>query len=113
MKFKQNKLELLNQRAQEIIRQANSSNHTQIDDETTQLNNAWNKKLADLQNQIDTINALCSHWQDFEKRVEQFENQLTRLDERHRNIDTAIKSKQHLDDIKNVYQVKQKKKNMI
>lgn len=103
--FKQNKLELLNQRAQELIRQADSVNHTQIDEETAEVNSAWNKKLTDLQNHIDTLNVLCGHWQEFEKRVEQFENQLTRLDERNQNIDTAIKSKQHLDDTKHIYQV--------
>lgn len=104
-KFKQSKLELLNQRAQEIKREADSVNHTQIDDETAQLNAAWNKKLADLQNHIDTLSVLCGHWKEFEKRVEQFEYQLTRLDERNRNIDAAIKSKQHLDDTKHIYQV--------
>lgn len=98
-------MELLNQRAQELIRQADSVNHTQIDEETTQLNDTWNKKLDELQNHIETLTGLCGHWQDFEKRIEQFESQLTRLDERNRNIDTAIKSKQHLDDTKNIYQV--------
>lgn len=98
-------MELFNQRGQEIKRQADSINHTQIDDETIQLNNAWNKKLADLQNHLDTLNVLCGQWQEFEKRVEHFENQLIRLDERNRNIDTAIKSKQHLDDTKHIYQV--------
>lgn len=104
-KLNQNKLELLNQRAQELIRQADSVNHTQIDEETTQLNDTWNKKLDELQSHTETLTGLCGHWQDFEKRIEQFENQLTRLDERNRNIDTAIKSKQHLDDTKHIYQV--------
>lgn len=98
-------MELLNQRAQELIRQADSVNHTQIDEETTQLNETWNKKLDELQNHIETLTALCGHRQDFEKRIEQFENQLTRLDERNRHVDTAIKSKQHLDDTKHIYQV--------
>lgn len=98
-------MELLNQRAQELIRQADSVNHTQIDEETTQLNDSWNKRLDECQNHIETLTGLCGHWQDFEKRIELFENQLTRLDERNQNVDTAIKSKQHLDDTKHIYQV--------
>lgn len=95
----------MNQRAQELIKQADSINHTQIDDETANVNADWNRKIADLENHIEKLNGLCEHWQDFDKRIALFENQLNRLDERSKNIDTAIKSKQHLDDTKNIYRV--------
>lgn len=105
LQFKHNELEALNQRTQEILRKADATNHQQIEAETAQLNADWNKKLTDLENHIETIRGLCEHWQGFDKRVHSFENQLTRLDERNRNVDLVVKSKQHLDDTKNVYQV--------
>lgn len=102
---KQTKLEQLNRRAQELIRLADSTNHAQIDDEITDLNNDWDKKLNDLQNHIETLTILSNHWKDFEKRVESLEKQLNRLEERNTNADLVIKSKQHLIDTKDIYQV--------
>lgn len=95
----------MNQRAQELMRLADSVNHTQIDDEITELNNDWNKKLNDLENNIETLNVLASHWQDFEKRIELLENQLSRLEEKISNTDFVVKSRQHLLDTKDIYRV--------
>lgn len=98
-------MDQLNQRAQELIKQADASNHNRIDNETAQLNGRWTKKLTELEANIEQLNVLSEHWQDFDKRIALFENQLTRLDERCQNVDTAIKSKQQLDDTKAIYQV--------
>lgn len=102
---KQNKLEALNQRAQELMRLADSTNHTRIDDEITDLNNDWKKKLHELENHIETLTVLSNHWQDFDKRIESIESQLNRLDEKISNTEFVVKSKQHLLDTKDIYRV--------
>lgn len=99
------RLDSLNQRAQDLIKQADASNHNRIDEETAQINARWTKKLTDLEANIEKLNVLGEHWQDFDKRIALFENQLIRLEERCQNVDTAIKSKQQLDDTKTIYQV--------
>lgn len=95
----------MNQRAQELMRLADSVNHTQIDDEISKLNNDWNKKLNELENSIETLTVLSSHWQDFEKRIEHLENQLNRLEEKISNTEFVVKSRQHLLDTKDIYRV--------
>ena len=95
----------MNQRAQELMRLADSVNHTQIDDKISELNNDWNKKLDELESNIETLNVLSSHWQDFEKRIELLENQLNRLEEKISNTDFVVKSRQHLLDTKDIYRV--------
>lgn len=102
---KQSKLDSLNQRAQELMRLADSVNHTQIDDKISELNNDWNKKLNELESNIGKLNVLSSHWQDFEKRIELLENQLSRLEEKISNTDFVVKSRQHLLDTKDIYRV--------
>lgn len=102
---KHSKLDSLNQRAQELMRLADSVNHTQIDDKISELNNDWTKKLNELESNIDKLNVLSSHWQDFEKRIELLENQLNRLEEKISNTDFVVKSRQHLLDTKDIYRV--------
>lgn len=98
-------MDALNQRAQELMRLADSTNHTRIDDEITDLNNDWKKKLHELENHIETLTVLSSHWQDFEKRIESIDSQLNRLDEKISNTEFVVKSKQHLLDTKDIYRV--------
>ncbi|XP_031632357.1 nesprin-1 isoform X5 [Contarinia nasturtii] len=104
LKSKQNKLETANQRAQDLMRLADSLNHTQIYDEITDLNSDWDKKLNELENSIETLTVLSNHWQDFEKRIELFQSQLNRIEEKISNIDFVVKSRQHLLDTKDIYQ---------
>lgn len=102
---------MLNQRAQELIRQADSVNRTNIEQENQQINTDWNNTINELEQRIEIITELAQHWEDFDKRVSLFENQLVRLDERNRNVDTVVRSRRHLEDTKNVVQVISKKKN--
>lgn len=102
---KHSKLDSLNRRAQELMRLADSVNHTQIDDKISELNNDWTKKLNELESNIDKLNVLSSHWQDFEKRIELLENQLNGLEEKISNTDFVVKSRQHLLDTKDIYRV--------
>lgn len=108
MQANKHKLDSLNQRAQELIKQADAPNHSHIDEQTGQLNAHWTKKLTELEANIEKLNVLSEHWQDFDKRIALFENQLIRLEERCQNVDTAIKSKQQLDDTKAIYQVSER-----
>lgn len=98
-------MDALNQRAQELMRLADSTNHTRIDDEITDLNNDWKKKLHELENHIETLTVLSSHWQGFEKRIESLDSQLNRLDEKISNTEFVVKSKQQLLDTKDIYRV--------
>lgn len=95
----------MNQRAQELMRLADSTNHTRIDDEITDINADWKKKLHELENHIETLTVLSNHWQDFDKRIESIESQLNRLDEKISNTEFVVKSKQHLLDTKDIYRV--------
>lgn len=98
-------LDTLNQRAQDILRQADSINRTQIESENTQINKDWKTTVYELENRIETLRELSEHWDEFDKRIHSFENKLVRLDERNRNVDAVVRSKQHLEDTKNVIQV--------
>lgn len=95
----------MNQRAQELMRLADSTNHTRIDDEIFDLNNDWKKKLHELENHIETLTVLSNHWRDFDKRIESLDSQLNRLDEKISNTEFVVKSKQHLLDTKDIYRV--------
>lgn len=87
------------------MRIADSVNHKQIDDEITDFNSQWNKKLLEIANHIETLTVLSGNWEDFEKRIESFENQLNAVDEKSNATDNVIKSKQRLIEIKDIYQV--------
>lgn len=98
-------LDSLNQRAQDILRQADSINRTTIETDNTKVNSDWNNLVTDLENRIDNLSGLAEHWEEFDKRIHLFENQLVRLDERNRNVDAVVRSRKHLEDTKNVIQV--------
>lgn len=95
----------MNQRALDLLRQADSVNRTHIETENTEINEIWKKRLYELENRIETLRELSEHWDEFDKRIHSFENKLARLDERNRNVDSVVRSKQHLEDTKNVIQV--------
>lgn len=101
----QNKVDELNHRAQELLRLSDSLNHKQIDEEISNLNSDWNKKLNELEKNIEILSVLRNHWQEFEKRFEQLASQLNQLEEKISNTDFTIKSEQHLLDTKDIYQV--------
>lgn len=98
-------METLNQRAQELMRLADPVNHTQIDDEITDLNSDWQKKLQELENHIETLTVLSNHWHDFEKRIELLQSKFNRLEEKISSTEFVVKSKKHLLDTKDIYQV--------
>lgn len=98
-------LDTLNQRGQDILRQADSVNRTHIESENTEVNKDWKTIVYKLENRIETLRELSEHWDGFDKRIHSFENKLARLDERNRNVDAVVRSKQHLEDTKNVIQV--------
>lgn len=98
----------MNQHAQEFMRLADSINHAHIDDEISDLNSDWKKKLDELENTIKTQTVLSTHWQDFEKQCDILEKKLNHLDGKATSTDleiSNIKSKQHLLDTKDIYQV--------
>lgn len=100
-----------------MIRLADPTNHTQIDDEISDLNRDWDKKLSDLENHIEVLTVLSNHWKDFERRVESLQSQLNDLEEKNINTEVITKSKQHLLDTNDIYQVRnrvlKKKSNLI
>lgn len=104
----QGELDSLNQKAQEILREADITNRGQIEQENTQINRDWKGFITNLENRVEALAGLAQHWEDFDKRINTFENQLTRLDERQRNVDQVVRSRRHLEDTKNVVQVSKK-----
>lgn len=100
-------MESLNERAQDLMRLADSTNHKQIDDEISDLNSDWNKCLKDLENRIETLTVLSNHWKDFEKRIETLQSQLNDLERKNINTELVTKSKQHLLETKDIYQVRE------
>lgn len=87
------------------MRQADSVNRTHIESENTQINKDWKTIIYELENRIEILRDLSEHWDELDKRIHSFENKLARLDERNRNVDSVVRSKQHLEDTKNVIQV--------
>lgn len=105
MQSQQGELDSLNQKAQEILREADITNRSQIEQENTQINRNWKDIINNLENRVEALAGLAQHWEDFDKRIHNFENQLARLDERQRNVDQVVRSRRHLEDTKNVVQV--------
>jgi len=97
-------LDLFNQRSQDLVRQADSVSRANIEQQTNQINSDWKNLVNDLENRIDNLKGLSQHWYEFDKRIHLLENQLVRLDERSRNVDSVVRSKRHLEDTKNVIQ---------
>lgn len=96
----------MNQHAQQIIRQADSTNRTTIEQENTTTNTEWKRIVSELETHIEILSELSEHWEDFDKRIHAFENQLARLDERNRNVDSVVRSRPHLEDAKSVVRVR-------
>lgn len=105
MQSQQGELDSLNDKAQEILRQADTINHSNTEQENLNINKDWNDLVKNLENRLDTLAGLAKHWEDFDKTIHTFENQLIRLDERGQNVDQVVRSRRHLEDIKNVIQV--------
>lgn len=101
----QGELDLLNAKAQDILRQADPINRSNIEQENTNINRDWNNLVHELENRVETLNGLGQHWEELDKRIHTFESQLARLDERNRNVDPVVRSRRHLEDTKNVIQV--------
>lgn len=109
LQSQQGELDSLNQRVQEILRQADSENRTRIEQENTDVNSEWKRIVTELETRIDIFRDLSKHWENFDKRIREFENQLARLDERNRNVDSSVKSRQHLEETKNVVRVSKRR----
>lgn len=101
----QGELDSLNQKAQEILREADLNNRNSVELENTHINNDWKERIHNLESRVEALAGLAQHWEDFDKRIHTFENQLVRLDERQRNVDQVVRSRRHLEDTKNVVQV--------
>lgn len=103
----QGELDSLNQKAQEILREADVNNRNCVEQENTQINRDWKETIHNLKNRVDALAGLAQLWEDYDKRIHTFENQLVRLDERQRNVDQVVRSRRHLEDTKHIVQVSQ------
>lgn len=101
----QGELDLLNERAREILRQADPVNRSRIEQQNTDINKNWSDLLNNLENRREALATLAQHWEDFDHKYLTFESQLTRLDERSRHVDPVVRSRRQLEDTKNVIQV--------
>lgn len=101
----QGELDLLNEKAREILRQADPVNRSKIEQQNTDINKDWSNLLNNLENRREALSTLAQHWEDFDNKYLAFESQVTRLDERSRHVDPVVRSRRQLEDTKNVIQV--------
>lgn len=101
----QSEIDLLNQRAQEILRQADQHNSQIIESKNTELNREWSDLLNNFENRRETLTTLAERWEEFEKQLHLFETTLIRLEERSKHVDPIVRSRRQLEDTKNAIQV--------
>lgn len=97
---------MLNEKAREILRQADPVNRSKIEQQNTEINKSWTDLLNNLENRREALSILAQHWEDFDNKYLAFESQITRLDERSRHVDPVVRSRRQLEDTKNVIQVR-------
>lgn len=95
----------MNQKATELLREADPKNRQKIEKENLEINAAWNKFINDLEGRRDKLNSVANQWDTFEKKLNSFENQIIRLEERSRHVELIVRSRRQLEDTKNVIQV--------
>lgn len=91
-------VDLLNERAEEIIKQADQSNKDRISSEAAEVSGEWAHLLSDLQSRRDILSQLASRWEEFEAVWQQFENAVTTCEDKSKHIDTVVRSKPHIID---------------
>ncbi|KAJ9596010.1 hypothetical protein L9F63_012831, partial [Diploptera punctata] len=63
----QAEIDLLNERGRDITRQADHSNHENVEKQLSNINREWNDLLSGLQSRRDTLTKLAEHWDPFPK----------------------------------------------
>ncbi|XP_057659189.1 muscle-specific protein 300 kDa isoform X4 [Diorhabda carinulata] len=89
-------LDLLQQRVNEIIQQADQKNRQNIQSQSDQVSEEWTSLVSDLEKRRDTLTGLAQMWEVFEGRWQNFESLLSSVSEKAKHLDYVVRSKEHL-----------------
>ena len=89
-------LDLLKERAKEILRQADAANKKCIEEQLQEIINDWNQLVTGLETRRGTLQELSKHWEELESKWSNTESKLTATEERGKLVDTIVRSNQHL-----------------
>ncbi|XP_068085330.1 muscle-specific protein 300 kDa [Anabrus simplex] len=100
----QSEIDLLNERAREITRQADPSNRETINMQVKNMNTRWTELTDGLESRKDTLHKLSLNWEEFEKKHQNFESLVNANEEKARHIDTIVRSKPQTVEVKQTLQ---------
>ncbi|XP_044734627.1 nesprin-1 [Chrysoperla carnea] len=89
-------VDLLNERASEIMKQADSSNRERIQRETADVTSEWTTLISSLEARRDVLSSLASRWEEFEALWQAFESALISCEEKSKHVDTVVRSQPHI-----------------
>ncbi|XP_017768073.1 PREDICTED: nesprin-1 [Nicrophorus vespilloides] len=92
----QGELDLLRERASEILQHADERNRKTIEQQLSDVTGEWTKLVSTLESRKDIMNKLAGVWETFEGRCQHFESLLTGIEERSKHVDTVVRNKQHV-----------------
>lgn len=94
-------LELLNEKANEIIRKSDGKNKDKYKNQLKQINDEWQKLVTGLETRRETLSNLAQHWEQFETQLQKLEKNLIKTEEKVKMTDMVIRSKTQEDDTRN------------
>lgn len=100
-------MDSLQQKATEIIKQADAKNKQTIQSQSKEVSDEWEKLVADLQRRRDALNALAAAWEVFEGRWQHFESVLVGVEEKSKHVDTIVRNRQQVIATQHVIEVGQ------
>ncbi|GLH12193.1 Dystrophin, isoform B, partial [Gryllus bimaculatus] len=96
----QNEIDLLNDHAKEIKQQADKNNAEKIDSQVKNMNTRWTECITGLETRRDNLQTLSVDWEEFEKNLQNFETLLFSYEEKTRHVDTVVRSKAQITEVK-------------
>lgn len=87
---------MLQERAKEILKQADERNRKNIQIQSEEVSEEWSKLVDGLESRRDTLTQLAQVWETFEGRWQNFESLITGIEERAKHIDTVVRNKDHV-----------------
>ncbi|XP_072386756.1 muscle-specific protein 300 kDa isoform X12 [Diabrotica undecimpunctata] len=89
-------LDLLHERVNEIIQQADQKNRLNIQSQSDKVTEEWTSLVSGLENRRDTLTALSQMWEVFEGRLQNFESLLSTVAEKAKHLDYVVRNKDHV-----------------
>lgn len=99
-------MDSVNQQAQGLIRKADAANRQAIENSNGDLNKHWSDLAEDLKKRRDSLQNLADNWDQLEDKLHALEKAIERLEDKFRHVDSVVRSRRHLEETKNVIQVR-------